>query len=77
MSHHTCGFYSRELSHLLEHLSEEFRQHNKRLVLVLPPPLRGDGGGGGGMLSRDDFDGIIDYVDAVSLMTYDYSNAMR
>ncbi len=31
--------YFSDLIHLVQHIGEEFRKHNKKLILVLPPPV--------------------------------------
>ncbi|ELU10805.1 hypothetical protein CAPTEDRAFT_174783 [Capitella teleta] len=63
-----------ELAHFLEHLGETFHDSKKELILVLPPPVMQ--GNHPGMVTMDDFQNVIKSVDAVSLMTYDYSNPM-
>jgi chitinase domain-containing protein 1 len=65
-----------ELLHFIEHLGEAFRSNDRKLILVLPPPLL-RGNIDGGMLSREQFELLAPSVDAVSLMTYDFSDPGR
>nr|UCK81485.1 chitinase-like protein 2 [Arenicola marina] len=68
------GQKRRELSHFIGHLGEALRKHKKTLILVLPPPLMQ--GNRPGMVSGEDFSDLVDSVDGISLMTYDFSNPM-
>lgn len=65
-----------ELLHFIEHVGEAFQSNNRKLILVLPPPLL-RGNIDGGMLTREQFEALAPSVDAVSLMTYDFSDPGR
>lgn len=70
------GHRPSELIHFLGHLGEAFQSKKRKLILVLPPPLL-RGNLDSGILTRDQFDKLAPSVDAVSLMTYDFSDPGR
>ncbi|XP_048758386.2 chitinase domain-containing protein 1-like isoform X1 [Ostrea edulis] len=69
------GQYRQELVHFLKHLGEAFDQGGKTFILVIPPPVYP--GNIAGMFGKSEFDELVPYVDAFSLMTYDFSNPSR
>lgn len=69
------GQYRKELVHFLKHLGEFFKNEGKTLILVIPPPVYP--GNVDGMFGKTEFDELLPYVDAFSLMTYDFSNPSR
>lgn len=69
------GHRREELAHFIGHLGDAFRAANKKIILVLPPPV--GQGNNPGMISQIDFEAIAPHIDAFSLMTYDFSNALR
>ncbi|CAH1774190.1 unnamed protein product [Owenia fusiformis] len=70
------GQKNKELLHFIEHLGESFFAKSKKLIVVVPPPnpLSQQGHN---ILPKEDFDLLAPVVDGISLMTYDFSNAMR
>lgn len=64
-----------DLMHFLGHLRDELTALNKKLILVLPPPIHRDNEVS--VFTREKFVDIMDVVDSVSLMTYDYSNPSK
>jgi chitinase domain-containing protein 1 len=65
------GHYKGEVTGLVEIFSNLLHSHDMELILVIPSKLRGS------MFEKQDFDNLVDFVDAFSLMTYDYSNPNR
>lgn len=64
-----------QLLHLISHIGEEFKSAKKSFILVLPPSLSAHSRMT--QISSQQYKEIVKYVDAVSLMTYDYSNPMN
>jgi len=63
------------LANLIKYLAFSFQSVGLTFVLVIPPPLyQGDQKG---MFDADDFQQVVDDVDYLSLMTYDYSSPQR
>ncbi|XP_078310526.1 chitinase domain-containing protein 1-like isoform X1 [Crassostrea virginica] len=69
------GQYRKELVHFLQHLGEAFHTEERSLILVIPPPVYP--GNVDGMFGRNEFEQLLPYIDAFSLMTYDFSNPSR
>ncbi|CAD5111391.1 DgyrCDS705 [Dimorphilus gyrociliatus] len=69
------GHRREELLHVIEHIGKELRKNKKLFVVVIPPPLLSNNAPG--MISKDDFQKLSQSVDAVSLMTYDFSTPSR
>jgi len=59
----------------ISHIGDAFKNEDKKFILVLPPPLLP--GNSPGMVDFRDFEAVVDHVDGISLMTYDYSNPMN
>ncbi|ESO08732.1 hypothetical protein HELRODRAFT_74077, partial [Helobdella robusta] len=70
------GRYKDETIHFMGHLHQAMRELNKKIILVLPPPIT-RGNIKSGVLTQLDFSRLIKFVDAISLMTYDYSEPSR
>jgi len=67
-----------ELLHFIEHLSESLHAQQLALIVVLPPPvLPGESEGNPAVIKVKDFDILAQMCDAISFMTYDYSNIGR
>lgn len=69
------GQAKRPLSDCIKSICRTFRKAKRKCVLVIPPPEYH--GNRVGMFLKDDFDYLVEDVDAFSLMTYDYSSIQR
>lgn len=60
---------------LIKLLGEALSKAGLTFVLVIPPPVLNTGKPG--MIEHEDVKAIYQYVDYLSIMTYDYSNVER
>ncbi|XP_032894459.1 chitinase domain-containing protein 1 [Amblyraja radiata] len=70
------GQKRKELIHMIQHLAEALHKAELKVVMVIPPAIT-PGTNQAGMFEKEDFDELVQVVDGFSLMTYDYSNAVR
>ncbi|GFU30982.1 chitinase domain-containing protein 1 [Nephila pilipes] len=69
------GQKKKELTNFIINLSAALKEHKLELILAIPPSsYYGDQTG---MFVRQDFENLIKYVSAFSLMSYDYSSPQR
>ncbi|XP_057692918.1 chitinase domain-containing protein 1 [Corythoichthys intestinalis] len=70
-----AGHKRKELVHLITHTCETLRANQLDCILVIPPPVTSTGKPG--MFGREEFEQLVQVVDAFSLMTYDYSSGLK
>lgn len=61
------------LVHMLQHMARRFKTVSILLIVVIPPARNDDSEA----FDTEDFQQLVDDVDAFSLMTYDFSSAQR
>lgn len=69
------GSAKRPLTECIKTVCAALHENKQKCILVIPPPVYY--GNRAGVFQKDDFDNLVDHVDAFSLMTYDYSNIQR